>query len=124
MRLANPEALRLLIVVPLLLALLRWSYRRNTRMLGLLRVAGDARTTYIVFTSLITLMVLCLIGIAAQPQLTLRASGGQAPRADFVNMVDLSRSMMARSTLNDPSNLERARTIVGQVIHGVPEARF
>lgn len=124
MRLANPEALRLLLVVPLLLALLKWSYGRNTRLLVLLKEAGDTRTAYIVFTSLLTVMVVSLIGIAAQPQLTLRASGGQAPRGDYVFLIDMSRSMLARSTTNDPSNLERARSIVTQVIRGMPEARF
>lgn len=124
MRLANPEALSLLVLVPLLLALLRWSYRRNTRLLSLLREASDARTTYIVFSSLVTLMVVCLIGIAAQPQLTLRASGGQAPRGDYVFLVDASRSMLARSSTSDPSNLERVRAIIAQVVHGMPEGRF
>ncbi len=124
MRLANPDALRLLVLVPLLLALLWWSYGRNVRLLVLLREAGDVRATYIVFTSLLTIMVLSLIGIAAQPQLTLRASGGQAPRGDYVFLIDMSRSMLARSSTSGPSNLERARAVVGQVVGGMPEARF
>lgn len=124
MRLANPDALRLLVLVPLLLALLWWSYGRNMRLLGLLREAGEARATYIVFASLLTIMVLSLIGIAAQPQLTLRASGGQTPRGDYVFLIDMSRSMLARSSTSDPSNLERARAMVAQVVRGMPEARF
>jgi hypothetical protein len=124
MRLAHPEALQLLVLVPLMLALLRWAYRRNTRLLGLLRDPGDPRTTYIVYATLLTVMAVSLIGIAAQPQLTLRASGGQAPRGDFVFLVDMSRSMMARSATNDPSNMERARSIISHVVHAMPEARF
>jgi hypothetical protein len=124
MRLANPEALQLLVLVPLMLALLRWAYRRNTRLLGLLRDASDARTSYIVYAALLTAMAISLIGIAAQPQLTLRASGGQSPRGDFVFLVDSSRSMMARSTTADPSNLERSRSFISQVAHAMPEARF
>ena len=124
MRLANPDALRLLLVVPFLLLLLRWAYRRNTRFLSLFHEPADARMTYIVYASLLTLMTVCLIGIAAQPQLTLRASGGQSPRADYVFLVDVSRSMMARPGLTDPSNLERARSIIGQVVRDLPEARF
>ena len=124
MRLAHPEALELLVVVPFLLLLLRWAYRRNSRLLLLLREARDARTTFVVYSALLTVMVLSAIGIAAQPQLTLRASGGQTPRGDFVFLVDVSRSMMARSAISDPSNLERARGIMLQVAHDMPEARF
>ena len=124
MRLAHPEALELLVVVPFLLLLLRWAYRRNTRFLFLLREAGDVRATYFVYSALLTIMLVSLIGIAAQPQFTLRASGGQTPRGDFVFLVDVSRSMMARSSTSDPSNLERARGIMLQVVHDMPEARF
>lgn len=124
MRLANPEALGLLLVIPFMLALLRWAYTRNARFLVLLRDAGDVRSTYIVYSTLLTVMAACLIGIAAQPQLTLRASGGQTPRGDYVFLVDVSRSMMARSATSDPSNLERARGIMLQVVQDMPEARF
>ena len=124
MRLANPEALELLLVVPFLLLLLRWAYQRNARFLFLFRDGSDVRTTYIVYATLLTVMLVSLIGIAAQPQLTLRASGGQSPRGDYVFLVDVSRSMMARPSPNDPSNLERARTIIGQVVRDMPEARF
>ncbi|MCC7418425.1 MAG: VWA domain-containing protein [Acidobacteria bacterium] len=124
MRLANPAALQLLLLVPALLLLLRWAYRRNARFLALLREGGDARTTYTVYAALLTVMLVCLIGIAAQPQLTLRASGGQAPRGDYVFLVDVSRSMMARSSSSQPTNLELARGIIGRVIQDVPEGRF
>jgi hypothetical protein len=124
MRLANPGALQLLILVPCLLLLLRWAYGRNVRFLSLFRDPSDVRMTYAVYASLLTVMTVCLIGIAAQPQLTLRASGGQAPRADYVFLVDVSRSMMARPSAGDPSNLERARAIIGQVVRDIPEARF
>ena len=124
MRLAHPEALELLLVVPLMLLLLRWAFHRNTRFLFLLRDRSDARTTYIVYATLLTVMVVSLIGIAAQPQLTLRASGGQTPRGDFVFVLDVSRSMLGRMSSTEPSNLERARGIIGQVVHNIPEARF
>ena len=75
MRLANPGALQLLILVPCLLLLLRWAYGRNVRFLSLFRDPSDVRMTYAVYASLLTVMSVCLIGIAAQPQLTLRASG-------------------------------------------------
>ena len=124
MRLAHPEALGLLLVVPFLLLLLRWAYRRNTTFLFLLKEPGNVRTTYVVYSTLLTIMTVSLIGIVAQPQLTLRASGGQTPRGDFVFVVDVSRSMLARSVSSDPSNMERARGIMMAVVHGIPEARF
>ncbi len=124
MRFGNPEALGLLMAVPLLAALFWWSYRRNARLLVALGEPGRVRVLYRRLTALFLIMIASVVVIAARPQLDLRASAERGPRGDYVLLVDVSRSMAARASPREPSNLDLAKALMMRLVRQVPDARF
>lgn len=124
MQFANSQALTLLLVVPLVAALFWWSYRRNLRLLVLLGDFGRLRTLYRGLAALCLVMIASVVAIAARPHLNLQATAARGPRGDYVLLVDVSRSMAARSTPRSPSSLDQAKDAMRRLIRQVPDARF
>ena len=67
---------------------------------------------------LIILFVSSMILIAARPYIVSNRS------ADYVFLIDVSRSMDARQTCGDLTFLDRSKIIMREILEGVPEARF
>lgn len=124
MHFANLDALRLLVAVPLVLLLVWRSYRRNARLLGSLGQQTSVRHVYTWIALLTTIMLVSVVGIAARPQLDIHSSTTVVPRGDYVMLLDVSRSMAARGSLQEPTNLDRARELLRHVVGELPEARF
>ena len=124
MKFGNPEALRLLFVIPFLILMFWWSYRRNNRLLVELGETDQLKSIYRRLTAIFLIMVTSVVVAAARPQINLHSSAQRGPRGDYVLLVDVSRSMAARSSPNALSNLDLAKGLMKRLVNQVPDARF
>ena len=124
MKFGNPEALKLLLVIPFLILMFWWSYRRNTRLLVELGEPDQLRIIYRRLTAIFLIMVTSVVVASARPQINLHSSAQRGPRGDYVFLVDVSRSMAARSSPNALSNLDLAKDLMRRLVNQMPDARF
>ena len=69
-------------------------------------------------------MVTSVVVAAARPQINLHSSAQRGPRGDYVLLVDVSRSMAARSSPTALSNLDLAKDLMRRLVNQMPDARF
>ena len=113
-----PEAFYLLVVfVPIFIILRKWQ-RRTKYVLDIFKSAPVHSSYYILRAVCLFTFMGSLIAITAKPYSQLKST------ADFVFLVDVSRSMQARISCDLPSYLDRAKVVMNNVISGIPEGRF
>ncbi|MGY8814814.1 MAG: vWA domain-containing protein [Gammaproteobacteria bacterium] len=114
----NPEAFYLLILLfPLLFIL--WKGRQKTiQVINAFKGEPANRFYYVTRTLLALILVTSLVMITARPYSQLKKT------ADFLFLVDISRSMQARKSCSQASYLDRAKLVMKSVISDIPEARF
>jgi len=114
----NPEAFYLLfILIPLLFVL--WKGRLKTiQVISAFKGEPANKFYHIAKTMLALMLVTSLVMITARPYSQLKKT------ADFLFLVDISRSMQARKSCSQPSYLDRAKIVMKDVVSDIPEARF
>jgi hypothetical protein len=114
----NPEAFYLLILI-LPLGYVMWSSRRhNQKVISRFHGFEPGKFKSLARSCFIFLLVTSLITVISRPYSRLQRT------ADFLFLVDISRSMQARKSCTQPSYLDRTKDIMRSVISSIPEGRF
>lgn len=113
-----PEALFILLGLPLVPWFICRSHRRGRQVIEAFRCDSIGRWHTIVRLALTLLLVASLALVAARPYVVSKKTGS------FLFLLDVSRSMEARHTCAEPTFLDRAKKVMRQVIAEVPEAEF
>ena len=114
----NPAAFYLLILlIPILYFM--WKSKRKTNQV-LLTLKNVPPGKYYHYSKMFLALgfISSLIVVAASPYSRLERT------ADYLFLVDISRSMQARKNCSIPSYLDRAKNIMREVITDIPEARY
>jgi Ca-activated chloride channel homolog len=114
----NPEAFYLLIILLPLLFILWRGKLKTIEVISAFKGEPANRFYHITRTLLALLLVTSLVMITARPYSQLKKT------ADFLFLVDISRSMQARKSCSQPSYLDRAKLVMKSVVTEIPEARF
>ncbi|MCH7605451.1 VWA domain-containing protein, partial [Patescibacteria group bacterium] len=80
--------------------------------------------SYFLFAFIWVVLIGSLGAVLAKPQKDIYAPQEVLSRADIVLLVDVSRSMEARSSVYAPSRMEIAQDIMTEIINKTPDARF
>lgn len=114
----NPEAFYLFILL-LPLGYIMWSSsRHNLKVISRLNGFEPGKFKSLVRTLFMILLVGSLIAVISRPYSRLQRT------ADYLFLVDVSRSMQARKSCTQPSYLDRTKEVMRSVISGIPEGRF
>jgi hypothetical protein len=114
----NPEAFYLLIILIPLLFVLRKGRLKTIQVVSVFKSEPANKFYHITRALLALILVASLVMITARPYSQLKMT------ADFLFLVDISRSMQARKSCSQPSYLNRAKIVMKNVITDIPEARF
>ena len=115
---AFPEALLLLLALPLLLWRLIGGDRQARQVVTAFRSQPPGRWFFAARLVLVTVLLGSLVLLAARPYV-------QSPNTgDYLIVTDVSRSMNARFTCDEPTFLDRAKRVMRTVLNGVPEGKF
>jgi len=112
------QALYLLLFLAPLLWLLIRSKKKILNIASVYKLKTPGPWYFKIKSILIITFVSSLILIAARPYIVSDRS------ADYVFLIDVSRSMDARQTCGDLTFLDRSKIIMREILGGVPEARF
>lgn len=112
------QALYLLIFIIPIVWLLKRSEKRIFSIASVYKVKPPGAWFFNVKLVLVVLFISSIILIAARPYIVSNRS------ADYVFLIDVSRSMDARQTCGDLTFLDRSKIIMRDVLSGTPEARF
>jgi len=104
-------------LVPVFLVLRR-SELRTKDVLTALKNAPPAERYFGLRYALISLFICSLVIVGSGPYWKPHSTG------DLVFLVDTSRSMQARHTCAEPTFLDRSKSLIRDVLSGVPEGRF
>jgi Ca-activated chloride channel family protein len=122
MRFANPQALWLLLVVPVAVLAYALFFAQRRRLLARLgdaalvaKMTGDVSVARKIARAVLVVAALALLVVAlARPQAGGRARLTKQPGLDLVVALDFSRSMLAKDVY--PSRLERAKRELEQLM--------
>jgi hypothetical protein len=118
MRLALPEALFLLLLLPPLLWVLLRGHRRAEEVSRALKCNPPPGWHSVTRLVLVTVFLCSLVLIGAGPYFQRHNSGAYL----FVN--DVSRSMNARFVCDEATFLDRSKQVMRTVLKGIPEGKF
>ena len=113
-----PEAFYLLLLLAPLLYVLWRGMRKTDQLVKTFKCEPPGKIYHVIRTVLIVLFLSSLVTVAARPYSQLKQT------ADFLFLVDISRSMQARKSCSQPTYLDRAKSVIKNVIREIPEARF
>lgn len=123
---ANPQALILLALLPLLAALTVLAARRRRRVLARFGAPPELRGVVSKWSAVRLLRSVCLVGglvllviATAGPQWGQDWGQSAAPGRDLVVVLDVSRSMLAEDVL--PNRLDRAKRALEELSYAVQE---
>lgn len=112
-----PVALLAIALLVPLIAILRRSAGRTRAAADIFHGQAPARAWFNARLLLACLFLASIVVVAARPQVALGRS------ADFVFLIDVSRSMSARHSCSEATFLERAKNVVRATTAAIPEAR-
>ncbi len=115
---AYPEAFAVIVIVAPLLWVLWRGELQARRALSAFHARVPGRWHFISRAALVALFIASLAAIGARPYIETRSTG------DFLFLVDVSRSMNARYSCGEPTFLDRAKTVMRDVIAKIPEGKF
>lgn len=113
-----PEAFYLLILLVPLLYVLWGGIRKTDRLINAFKSKPPHRFYHLIRSTFVVFFIGSLVVVAARPYSQLKQT------ADYLFLVDISRSMQARSLCSQPTYLDRSKTVIKSVIRAIPEARF
>lgn len=120
----NPDALWLLTVVILILALGFWGWRVKKEIIWVGLDENRSRRSQIKKYAVAAAILIFLITALATPRLPILLPGGEGKTGLIVPIVDVTRSMAAKKDLGSPSRLERVKPLLYEIIDRFPEAEF
>lgn len=121
---ARPEAFFLCLVLIPIFFLLRHSLRTDRVVLAAFKEESSPTRSYFLFVFIWLVFIGSLGAVLAKPQRDIYAPQEVLSRADIVLLVDVSRSMEARSSVDAPSRLETVQDIMREIVNKIPNARF
>jgi len=113
-----PEAFILLIILAPVFYLLQYGRRKADYVIETFKSVPIRKFYHFARMTFMFVFITSLVAVAAKPYSQMKQT------ADYVFLVDISRSMQARVSCNQPSYLDRAKRVMQTVIEGVPEGRF
>lgn len=112
-----PALLAIVLLAPLIV-ILRRSVSRTQKAATVFHGQAPPTAWFVVRMTCACLFFAAVVVIAARPQAALGRS------ADFVFIVDVSRSMSARHSCSEATFLQRTKDVVKETVAAIPEARF
>jgi len=113
-----PNAFLFLLILPPVLWMLWQGIKHTTTVARLFKAQGPSRLYIATKFACLTILSTSLITAGARPYIEPRLTG------DYIFINDVSRSMMARHYCNEPTFLDRSKTIMHNILNKVPEGRF